>query len=117
MTGGQMAPTTIVGQRTATTRKGRNIARDGFPLNISKMIATLDGARLVERTSIHAPKEVVRTRKAIKRAFETQIRGEGFSMVEVLAMCPTYWGLSPVEATKRIENEIIKSYPLGILKG
>ncbi|UCD55718.1 MAG: 2-oxoglutarate oxidoreductase [Candidatus Omnitrophota bacterium] len=117
MTGGQMAPTTIVGQKTQTTKKGRIVKRDGFPLKISEMIALLEGARFIERTSVHAPKEILKTKKAIKRAFETQIKNEGFSMVEILSMCPIYWGLPSVEACKRIEKEVIKTYPLGIIKG
>ncbi|MBL7157516.1 MAG: 2-oxoglutarate oxidoreductase [Candidatus Omnitrophica bacterium] len=116
MTGGQMAPTTVIGQRTATTKKGRQIKRDGFPIKISEMIALLEGAKFVERTSIHTPKEILKTKKAIKKAFEIQIKNEGFSMVEILAMCPTYWGLEPVEACKRIEEEVVKAYPLGVLK-
>jgi len=117
MTGGQMAPTTIVGQKTATTKKGRNLKRDGYPLKISEMIAILDGVRFVERTSVHTPGHIIRTKKAIKRAFETQIKKEGFSLVEVISMCPTYWGLSPEEACKRVEKEIVKTYPLKVLKG
>ncbi len=81
------------------------------------MIALLEGARFIERTSVHAPKEILKTKKAIKRAFEAQIKNKGFSMVEVLSMCPVYWGLSSVEACKRIESEVIKTYPLGVLKG
>ena len=116
MTGGQMAPTTIVGQITATTKTGRSLKRDGWPLKISEMIALLDGAKFIERTSVHAPKHIVKTKKAIKRAFETQIKNEGFSMVEILSMCPTYWGLSPVDACKRIGDEVVRVYPLGVLK-
>ncbi|MGB2705265.1 MAG: thiamine pyrophosphate-dependent enzyme [Candidatus Omnitrophota bacterium] len=116
MTGGQMAPTTMLGQKTATTKKGRTVKRDGYPLKISEMIAILEGARFVERTSVHSPKEILRTKRAIKKAFEIQMEKGGFSMVEVLSMCPTYWGLSPVEACKRIEREVVKAYPLGVLK-
>jgi len=117
MTGGQMAPTTTVGQATATTRKGRAVKRDGFPLKISEMIALLPGARFLERTSVHSPKEILKTKRAFKKAFEIQIKGEGFSMVEVLSMCPTYWGLSSVDSCKRIEQEVTKAYPLKVLKG
>ena len=117
MTGGQMAPTTIVGQRTATTKKGRDLKRDGFPLKISEMIAILEGAKYIERTAVSNPKEILRTKRAIKKAFEVQIRNEGFSMVEVLSMCPTYWGMSPEDSCKRIEKDIQKVYPLGVLKG
>ena len=117
MTGGQMAPTTLIGQRTQTTKKGRNVKRDGFPFKISEMIALLEGAKFVERTAIHNPKNILRTKKAIKKAFEIQIKNEGFSMVEVLAMCPTYWGVSPKAACDRIEGHVEKVYPLGVLKG
>ena len=116
MTGGQMAPTTIVGQKTTTAIKGRNVKRDGFPLNISEMLATLEGVKYIERTSVHSPKEILKTKKAIKKAFEIQIQNEGFSMVEVLSMCPTYWGLSPVESCNRLEKEVTKVYPLKVLK-
>ncbi|NQU95656.1 MAG: 2-oxoglutarate oxidoreductase [Candidatus Omnitrophica bacterium] len=117
MTGGQMAPTTIVGQRTTTTKKGRDLKRDGFPLKISEMIAILEGAKYIERTAVSSPKEILRTKRAIKKAFEIQIKNEGFSMVEVLSMCPTYWGMSPEDSCKRIEKDIQKVYPLGVLKG
>jgi len=116
MTGGQMAPTTIIGQSTATTKKGRSIKRDGFPIRISEMIALLEGVKFVERCSVHAPKEILKAKKAIKKAFEVQMNDKGFSMVEIIAMCPTYWGLAPREACKRIEKEVLKSYPLGVLK-
>ncbi|MFH1380870.1 MAG: thiamine pyrophosphate-dependent enzyme [Candidatus Omnitrophota bacterium] len=117
MTGGQMAPTTIVGQRTQTTKNGRDIKRDGFPFKISEMIAILEGVRFIERTSIHSPKHILTTKRAIKKAFEIQIKKEGFSMVEVLAMCPTYWGVTPAEACERIARQVEKTYPLGVLKG
>ncbi len=116
MTGGQMAPTTVTGQRTATTRKGREPKRDGFPFKISEMIGLLDGVRFVERTSVHSPKEIFRAKRAIKRAFEFQIKKEGFSLVEVLSMCPTYWGLSPIESCERMEEDVKKVYPLGVIK-
>jgi len=117
MTGGQMAPTTLIGQKTQTTKKGRSAKRDGFPLKISEMIATLEGTRFIERTSVDSPREILKTKKAIKKAFEIQIKNEGFSMVEILSMCPTYWGMSPVDACARIAKEIVKAYPLGVLKG
>jgi len=117
MTGGQMAPTTLLKQKTQTTLCGRDSRRDGNPLKISEMIALLDGVKYVERTSTHNPAHVLKTKRAIKKAFEIQIKNEGFSMVEVLTACPTYWALSPFEACKRIENEVIKAYPLRVLKG
>ena len=117
MTGGQMAPTTLIGQKTQTTKKGRDVKRDGFPFKILEMIALLEGVKFVERTAIHNPKNILRTKKAIKKAFEIQIKNEGFSIVEVLAMCPTYWGVSPREACDRIKRHVEKTYPLGVLKG
>jgi 2-oxoglutarate ferredoxin oxidoreductase subunit beta len=117
MTGGQMAPTTTLGQRTQTTKKGRDTKRDGFPLKISEMLTVLEGTRYIERTAVSSPRGVLRTKKAIKKAFEIQIDNGGFSMVEVLSMCPTYWGMSSVDACKRIDKEVAKVYPLGVLKG
>lgn len=117
MTGGQMAPTTTVGQKTQTTQKGRNVKRDGFPLRISEMLATLEGVKYIERTSTSNPREILKTKKAIKKSFEIQLKGEGFSMVEVLAACPTYWGTAPLDACKRIDHEMVKAYPLKVLKG
>jgi len=116
MTSGQMAPTTLIGQKTATTPLGRDIKRDGYPLKISDMIATLPGAKYVERVSVGSPKDILSAKRAIKKAFKNQIDGVGFSMVEVLSMCPTYWEKSPVEATRRVEDEMKKVFPLGQLK-
>ncbi|MBD3379048.1 MAG: 2-oxoglutarate oxidoreductase [Candidatus Omnitrophica bacterium] len=117
MTGGQMAPTTLIGQATATSQYKRRPEKEGFPLKILEMMALLDGVVYLERTSVHSPKDVLNTKKAVKRSFETQIGNKGFSMVEVLSPCPTYWGLSPVESMKRIETEVVKEYPLGVIKG
>jgi 2-oxoglutarate/2-oxoacid ferredoxin oxidoreductase subunit beta len=117
MTGGQMAPTTLLGQTTATSQFTRRPEKEGFPLKIMEMMAVLPGVVYLERTSVHNPKEVLNTRKAIKRSFETQLAGKGFSMVEVISPCPTYWGLNPVKSMKRIEGEVTKEYPLGIVKG
>ncbi len=116
MTGGQMAPTTLLGQKTTTSIKGRKAGIEGYPLKISEMLAVLDGVCYIERTSVHSPKHVLKTKKAIKKAFQNQIDKKGFSMVEIISPCPTYWGLSPVEALKRIEKEIIPIWPLGVLK-
>jgi 2-oxoglutarate ferredoxin oxidoreductase subunit beta len=116
MTGGQMAPTTLLGQKTATTTKGRTVRFGGHPLKISEILATLDGVAYVERTAVSSPKNIMKTKRAIKKAFLKQIDKKGFSMVEILSPCPTYWGLSPQEAMERIENEVIKKCPLGVLK-
>lgn len=117
MTGGQMAPTTLIGQTTSTSQFTRRVEKEGFPLKILEMMAVLDGVVYLERTSLHSVKEIMQTKKAIKKAFENQIKGKGFSMVEILSPCPTYWGLSPIKSMERIEEEVIKEYPLGIVKG
>ncbi|MBA7632435.1 2-oxoglutarate oxidoreductase subunit KorB [subsurface metagenome] len=123
MTGGQMAPTTILGQITTTTQKGRSAAEQGYPLQIAELLAALPGAIYVERCSVHNPVQIRKAKKAIKHAFELQARPErsegskGLSLVEVLSPCPTYWRMTPVEATKWVEEEMTKVFPLGRLKG
>ena len=116
MTGGQMAPTTLIGQRTATTQQGRNAACDGNPLKILEMLATLDGICYLERTSVESPQNIIKTKQAIKKAFKNQIENKGFSMVEVLSMCPTYTGRSIESSIKWIKERVSKDYPLGVLK-
>lgn len=116
MTGGQMAPTTLIGQTTATSQFTRRPQKEGFPIKILEMMAHLPGVAYLERTSVHSPGEIIKTKKAIKRSFETQLQGKGFSMVEILSPCPTYWGMSPIRSMERIEKEVVKEYPLGIVK-
>ena len=116
MTGGQMAPTTLVGQRTATTPLGRNPELEGYPLKISEMLAQLKGVQYIERVSLHSPQEIIKTKRAIKQAFENQINGVGFSLVEVLSGCPTYWGMSPRQSLDWIQNVLAKEFPLGRIK-
>ena len=116
MTGGQMAPTTLLGQKTATTPKGRESRLHGWPLKISEMLALLSGVKYVERTSLYSPQEVLKTKKAIKQAFKNQIDGIGFSLVEVLSPCPTYWDMPPREALDWIKEEMVKEFPLGRIK-
>ena len=117
MTGGQMAPTTILGQVTTTTPQGRQSNGQGFPLQISELLAILPGAIYVERCSLHNPAEIRNTKKAIKHAFELQLNGaKGLSLVEVLSPCPTYWHMSPVRSMEWIEKEMTKVFPLGKLK-
>lgn len=116
MTGGQMAPTTLEGQVTQTTPLGRNSKTDGFPIRICEMLSTLDGTAFAQRTSVDSPKNVMLTKKAIKKAFEIQKQKLGFSIVEILSACPTNWGLTPVESLERIRNECFPVFPLGIFK-
>ena len=116
MTGGQLAPTTMIGEKTTTTMQGRSVARDGFPLKIAEMISILPGVKYVERTSTNNKTNVEKTKDAIKKAFKMQINKKGFSMVEVVTICSTYGADSIKAAYQKIENEITKFYPLGVLK-
>lgn len=113
MTGGQMAPTTLPGQVTETTPYGRDVKLDGYPIRVSELISTLTGACYVERVSVDTIPNLLKAKKAIKRAFENQIAGFGFSMIEVLSICPTNWGLSPRESMKWLRDNMIPYYPLG----
>ncbi len=116
MTGGQMAPTTLLNQKTVTTPEGRDAQSQGYPLKISEMLAALPAVKYVERVSLHSPQEIIKTKKAIKKAFENQIKGVGFSLVEILSPCPTYWGLSAKQALAWIKDVMIKEFPLGVIK-
>ena len=116
MTGGQMAPTTILGQNTTTSPGGRKEKRDGFPINLSEMLAVAKGSAYIERTAVNSPANILRTKKAIEKAFQTQLKGYGFSLVEVLSPCPTNWKMSPVEACQWINEVMVKHFPLGVLK-
>jgi len=116
MTGGQMAPTTLVGQKTATTMGGRNEKTEGPPLKISEMLAILPAVKSVERVSVHSPQEVLKAKRAIKQAFQNQLDNLGFSLVEVLSSCPTYWGKNAKEAADWVKEEMAKVFPLGRLK-
>lgn len=113
MTGGQMAPTTLIGQKATTAQSGRTVEGMGMPLKMSEMMATIPGAKYIERVSVHTPAEIRKAKKAIKKAFEYQIAGKGFSMVEVLSTCPTNWGITPVNSLKWLEENMIPYYPLG----
>ena len=118
MTGGQMAPTTMLDQVTATTPKGRTATEQGYPLQVSELLATLPGTIYIERCSLSNAARIRRAKKAIKHAFELQLNGaQGMSLVEILSSCPTYWRMSPVKALAWIENEMTKVFPLGRLKG
>jgi len=116
MTGGQMAPTTVLGQKTTTSPAGRDKKREGFPLKISELLKILDGVTFLSRESVHNPVHIIKAKKAIKRAFQAQIDGKGFSLVEVLSACPTNWGLSPQKSIEWIEKEMVKTFPLGVIK-
>jgi 2-oxoglutarate ferredoxin oxidoreductase subunit beta len=116
MTGGQMAPTTLVGQKTTTSPYGRDEAWCGKPIRVSEMLATIEGAAYIERVALNTNANIIKAKKAIRKAFECQMSGKGFAMIEVLSTCPTNWGLSPVEAMKWLEENMIPYYPLGVFK-
>ena len=116
MTGGQMAPTSLPGQITTTSPYGRDVAHCGYPVKMSEMLSQLDGPAFIQRVSVHDVKHVVQAKAAIKKAFQCQIEGKGFSMVEVLSTCPTNWGLTPQEALKWLEENMIPQFPLGVYK-
>ena len=116
MTGGQMAPTTLIGQKTTTSPTGRQVDWSGRPIRIADMLATIDGAKFVERVAVNTPANIRKAKKAIKRCFEIQLEGKGFGIVEVLSACPTNWGYPPAEALKWLEENMIPYYPLGNLR-
>ncbi len=116
MTGGQMAPTTILGQKTTTSPIGRDKKREGYPLKVTEMLKVLDGVVFLSRESVHNPASILKAKKAIKKAIENQIENKGFSLVEILSPCPTNWGLSPQASVEWIEKEMAKTFPLGVIK-
>lgn len=116
MTGGQMAPTTLIGQKTTTSQDGRSEEWSGKPIRVSEMLATLEGVKFAERVSVDTPAHVAQAIRAVKRAFECQIRGLGFSIVEFISTCPTNWGMSPVDSMKCLQDNMLAYYPLGRFK-
>lgn len=116
MTGGQMAPTTLAGQKTTTTPSGRNKAHDGPPLRVAELIAALDGVSFVARTALDSPADTIKTKKLLKKAITYQMEGKGFSLLEVLSPCPTSWKLTPKESLKWVREEMCASFPPGIFK-
>jgi len=116
MTGGQMAPTSIPGMVTQTTPYGRDVKTAGYPVRICEMLATLTGTTYAERVSVDCVKNVLAAKKAIKKAFQNQLDGKGFSIVEVMSTCPTNWGLDPVKALDWARENMLTYYPLGVYK-
>jgi len=116
MTGGQMAPTTLLGQKTLTTPYGRNKNFEGYPLKVSELLSGLTGARYIERCSLHSPQNIIKTKRAIKEGFKNQIEEKGFSLIEILSPCPTYWEMSPRESLDWIRETMMKEFPLGRFK-
>ncbi len=116
MTGGQMAPTTMPGQRTTTSPLGRDTDDVGMPIRISELLATLQTPSYVERQAVHKPKYVIKAKKALKKAFTYQMEDRCFSFVELLSTCPTNWGVTPVDAVKWVDDQMMPYYPLGTFK-
>lgn len=116
MTGGQMAPTTLIGQKTTTSPLGRDETHSGRPIRVSELLATIHGAQFVERVAVNTPANIRKAKKAIKECFKVQISGKGFGIVEVLSTCPTNWGLTPEESMKWLEDNMIPYYQLGNLR-
>ncbi|GAP08377.1 pyruvate:ferredoxin oxidoreductase [Anaerolinea thermolimosa] len=113
MTGGQMAPTTLPGQKTTSSPHGRDVELAGYPIRASELLATLEGAAYVVRRSLHDPKNIRLAKKAVRTALEVQRQGLGFSMVEMLSICPTNWGMSPNQALQWLAEKMIPYYPVG----
>ena len=116
MTGGQMAPTTLPNQVTQTSPYGRDVTVVGYPVRVCEMLSQVEGASYLERVAVNNVKNIKKAKQAIKHAFQNQIEGKGFSLIEVLSTCPTNWGLSPKESLKWLEENMEKNYPLGVYK-
>lgn len=116
MTGGQMAPTTMLGQKATTCQTGRTVEANGYPIHVSEMLSQLQGPYYIERVSLHDVKHVKHAEKAIEKAFRNQMEGKGFSLIEILSTCPTNWGMSPLDAMKFVEEQMSVFYPLGVFK-
>ena len=115
MTGGQMAPTTLLGQRTTSSPQGRESGVFGFPIPITEMLALLPGVTYAARTSIADPSQIGKTKAALKASFQDQLAGGGFSIVEILSTCPLGWGMTPQDAMDHVANEVVSTYPLGVI--
>ena len=116
MTGGQMAPTTMPGQKTSTSPEGRDINNDGAPFRMAELLSNLDGVAFSARVAVNSPKNVLQAKKMIKTAFRYQVEGRGFSFIEALSTCPTNWGMNPLQANQRLTDEMIPYFPLGVYK-
>ena len=108
-----MAPTTLPGQRTTTSPRGRNVENAGYPIRVAELLSSLSGVAYIARVSATSPANVTKAKRAVRKAFETQIDGKGFSLVEFLSTCPINWGMSPLEAMKWIDDKMSVYYPLG----
>ncbi len=116
MTGGQMAPTTLLGMKASTAPQGRDPKEHGYPMHVCEMMDTLTAPAFLARTSCNTPQNVIKTKKAIKKAFQNQIEGKGFSMVEIVTSCPTNWGMDALDALDFLEENMLKEFPLGVIR-
>jgi 2-oxoglutarate ferredoxin oxidoreductase subunit beta len=116
MTGGQMAPTTLIGQVTTTSPYGRKPELNGFPMHVPEMLAALDGPAYIARASLDSPQHIIQAKKFLKKAFTAQVKNLGFSLVELVSACPTNWKMTPVEAMERIRKEVLPVFPIGEFK-
>jgi len=116
MTGGQLAPTTLPGMKSTTSVKGRDVIKQGYPIKVCELLAGVDGPFYLERCAVDTPKNTIKTKKAMKKAFQNQKDNKGFSLIEILSMCPTGWGLTPVQAKEWIVEVMAKYYPLGVYR-
>jgi 2-oxoglutarate ferredoxin oxidoreductase subunit beta len=116
MTGGQMAPTTLLGQASTTSPPGRNAILDGHPIRMSEILASLEGTAYIERVAVNSAQNILRAKKAVKKAFQCQMDGAGFNMIEVLSQCPTNWKMNTIEACRWIDEVMSKTFPIGVIK-
>ncbi|MHC4873248.1 MAG: thiamine pyrophosphate-dependent enzyme [Planctomycetota bacterium] len=116
MTKGQMAPTTLVGQKTYTTPYGRDAETEGYPIKVCELLATLDAPVYIERVALDTPQNILKAKKAMKKSLQIQMEGKGYSFVEILATCPTHWKMTPVESAKHISEGMVPVFPLGVYR-
>jgi 2-oxoglutarate/2-oxoacid ferredoxin oxidoreductase subunit beta len=116
MTGGQMAPTTLIGQKTSTSPYGRNQSKDGAPIRMAELLAQLEGVAFSARVAVNSPKNLMDAKKQIRKAFQYQVEGKGFSFIEALSSCPTNWGMNPLKANARVGSEMCDYFNLGVIK-
>jgi 2-oxoglutarate ferredoxin oxidoreductase subunit beta len=116
MTGGQMAPTTLLGQVSTTSPPGRNAILDGHPIRMSEILANLEGTTYIERVAVNSAQNILRAKKAVKKAFQYQMEGAGFNMIEVLSQCPTNWKMTTVDACRWVDEVMSKTFPIGVIK-
>jgi 2-oxoglutarate ferredoxin oxidoreductase subunit beta len=116
MTGGQMAPTTLSGQRTKTSPYGRDVSQAGYPMKMCELLNQLEAPAYIERVSVHDVKSILKTKKAIKKGLDYQMRGLGYNFIEILSMCPTNWGITPLDAAQWVAKDMVDNYPVKLFR-